>query len=59
MLSVFLAPLLMAPVVAHYIRWALERTRGNKSQAARLLRLSHTTLADHMSRLDITSDPYQ
>jgi len=46
-------------IEARYIRWALERTRGNKSKAARLLRLSRTTLADHMSRLDISSDPYQ
>jgi DNA-binding NtrC family response regulator len=46
-------------IEAHYIRWALQRTRGNKSKAARLLRLSRTTLADHMNRLDITSDPYQ
>ena len=45
-------------IEAHYIRWALARTRGNKSQAARLLQLSRTTLADHMSRLDISSDPY-
>ncbi|MFH1469931.1 MAG: sigma-54 dependent transcriptional regulator [Pseudomonadota bacterium] len=43
----------------HYIAWALERTRGNKSQAARLLQLSRTTLADHMSRLGITSEPWQ
>ncbi len=49
----------LARIETHYIRWALERTRGNKSKAARLLRLSRTTLADHMSRLDITSDPYQ
>ena len=46
-------------IESHYIRWALERTRGNKAKAARLLRLSRTTLADHMSRLDITSAPYQ
>ena len=46
-------------IESHYIRWALARTRGNKSQAARLLGLSRTTLADHMSRLEISSDPYQ
>ncbi len=46
-------------IEAHYIRWALERTRGNKSRAAKLLQMSRTTLADHMSRLDISSDPFQ
>ncbi len=49
----------LARIEAHYIRWALSQTRGNNSKAARLLRLSRTTLADHMSRLDISSDPYQ
>ncbi len=35
------------------IRWAMERTGGNKSRMARLLRISRSTLADHMSRLGL------
>jgi DNA-binding NtrC family response regulator len=46
-------------IESHYISWALHRTRGNKSQAARLLQLSRTTLADHMSRLNIDSGDFQ
>jgi DNA-binding NtrC family response regulator len=49
----------LARLEAHYIRWALERTQGNKSKAARLLRLSRTTLADHMTKLGVSSEPYQ
>ena len=33
------------------ICWAVERTGGNKSKMARLLRISRSTLADHMNRL--------
>ena len=36
------------------IRWAVERTGGNKSRMARLLRISRSTLADHMARLDLS-----
>jgi len=35
------------------IRWAMSRTRGNKSHAARLLSLSRSTLSDHMRRLEL------
>jgi DNA-binding NtrC family response regulator len=34
----------------------LEKTGGNKRQAARLLNLSRTTLIDKLQRLNVTSD---
>ncbi len=42
----------------HYISWALGKTRGNKSQAARLLQLRRSTLTDHMTRLGLSADPF-
>ncbi len=36
------------------IRWALEKTCGNKKQAARLLGLKRSTFLDHLKKLEIT-----
>ncbi len=46
-------------IESRYIRWALEQSRGNKTKAAQLLRMSRTTLAGHMNRLAITAAPFQ
>ncbi len=35
------------------LRWAIERTGGNKSKMARMLQISRSTLADHMRRLGL------
>ena len=37
----------------------LEKTRGNKRQAARLLNLSRTTFIDKLQRLNLPSDEIQ
>jgi transcriptional regulator with PAS, ATPase and Fis domain len=38
------------------IRRSLERTRGNKRQAAKLLNLKRTTLIEKLKRLDPRTD---
>jgi len=40
---------------AGLIRWALEVSRGNKSQAARLLKIKRSTLGDRINRCGLGS----
>jgi DNA-binding NtrC family response regulator len=42
---------------AGLIRWALEVSRGNKSQAARLLKIKRSTLGDRINRCGLGSGP--
>jgi DNA-binding NtrC family response regulator len=40
----------------HLISWALRITAGNKSRAAKLLKIKRSTLGDRMSRCGLTND---